>query len=49
MDLNHTPSRVLWLFAFYQAAVAAVKAARQRARRRALTVVAAVCSQNLQG
>ena len=24
MDLNRTPSRVLWLFAFYQAAVAAV-------------------------
>ena len=36
MDLNRTPSRVLWLFAFYQAAVAAVYVAGPGGRSVAL-------------
>ena len=42
MDLNHTPSRVLWLFAFYQAAVAAVYVAGPGGRSLALGGLALV-------
>ena len=42
MDLNHTPSRVLWLFALYQAAVAAVYVAGPGGRSVALGGLALV-------